>query len=799
MTLAPRWKKLVRDFVTTRGRVALMLAALAIGMMTLTTIAGAYTILSREISRNYLATNPAAALLDLGTVTPEALEMVRTAPGISDAEELSIILGRVRGGEGPWQRALLFVAPDPATTRIGHFLGSDTASPGDEAVLLEREAATFLGVVPGEAISIQAQGSAPAIFSVADTVHDPSLAPAWQEQTAYIYLSQAAGARLGLAAESELVKVTVAGANADQARVDAVVTELATKLRAAGHDVHQVQIPPAGQHPHQSQMTGVLSMFLVFAALALVLSAVLTAAMISALLAQHVRQIAIMKTVGGTARQIATLYLSSTAVLALIAVAVGLPIGLLGASGLSGIIAQLLNFDIASASVPIWLVALLTITGLVLPLGFVLLPVRKASRATVREALSDQGVSANSLRSDPVQVLLGRLRGMDRTLLLALRNVFRRPGRLALNLGLMGAAGALFVAALNVDAAWKGQLAEAARSRDYAVEIELMAPAEPTQVASALAEVPGLIDIVPAPGIAGALGRPDGLMVVRTYPDGGHGSLTLRPLTILPDAPHYIAGSAPRGEEAVTNQQAFNLLGRPDLAEPVLLASERGTQGVALAGVARQILVPATAYLPADAFAAIAPLAEGVATLRLVVTPQASDAEIAAIAEATSAALSTAGIAVEQVMTEATLVAAQSGHVTILIVVLEAMALLVAAVGSMGLAASLGSNVTERTREFGIMRTIGASSRALMRNILAEGLMVAWLSLPVSLAVGLPLGYLVGQLVGTLSFGLPLPLTLSIEAVGIWLVLLSTAAILSSLVPARQAARLTIRQTLSYA
>ena len=48
MTLAPRWRKLIGDFGATRGRIALMLAALTIGMFALTTISGAYTILSRR-------------------------------------------------------------------------------------------------------------------------------------------------------------------------------------------------------------------------------------------------------------------------------------------------------------------------------------------------------------------------------------------------------------------------------------------------------------------------------------------------------------------------------------------------------------------------------------------------------------------------------------------------------------------------------------------------------------------------------------------------------------------------------
>ena len=213
-------------------------------------------------------------------------------------------------------------------------------------------------------------------------------------------------------------------------------------------------------------------------------------------------------------------------------------------------------------------------------------------------------------------------------------------------------------------------------------------------------------------------------------------------------------------------------------------------------GIARQILIPATVYVPQDLFNELADHDGGASVLRLVLT-EGGAVRVAETAEEVSAALMQAGIAIEQLTTEATLAAAQSGHVLVLIIALKAMALLMAAVGSIGLAASQGSSVVERTREFGIMRTIGAGGGALMRNILAEGLMIAFLSLPLALLVGVPLGYS-GQMVGTLSFGLPLPLTVSPEAIAIWALILAVGSVLASLAPARQAARLTIRQTLAY-
>lgn len=798
MTLAPRWRKLIGDFDATRGRIALMLAALTIGMFALTTISGAYAILSREIARNYLDTNPASALIDVGEVTPEILATIAADPDIAAAEPASIVIARARVGEETWHRTLLFIVPDFSSSSIGlTFPEGGSFPPADGAVLVEREAMGFLGAVLGEEISIQTSAGTTLDLPVAGTVHDPSLAPAWQEQTAYIYLSSQTAAQLGLPLAPELVKVIVRDAGLGQDHIDGVVSGVASRLRDLGATVHQVQIPPVNQHPHQSQMNGVLGMFMFFAILTLILSAVLTAAMVSALLAQQVRQIAIMKAIGGTSRQIGVLYLVGIAIVAALALAIAIPVGMYGAVGFAGVISQLLNFDIASPLVPAWLVIALAATGLLLPLVFVAVPIRKATRATVREALADQGIAANALRNDPIQRLLGRFTGIDRTLLLAMRNAFRKRGRLLLNIGLLGTAGAMFIAALNVEAAWQGQLVAAADSRDYDIEISLLQPVSPTLMLEALASVPNIADLRPTDLISAAAGREDGLMLVRTYPDGGHGSLSLRPLGSLQADPEFIAGHGDDASAIVLNQQAWNLLGRPPLDAPLLLAVEGRTVAATPGGIARQILTPATVFIPPELFADLAGHGDGATAIRLDLADD-DDARVAETASQTSAALTQAGIAIEQLTTEATLAAAQSGHVAILIIALKAMALLMAAVGSIGLAASQGSSVVERTREFGIMRTIGAGGGTLMRNILAEGLMIALLSLPLALLVGVPLGYSIGQLVGTLSFGLPLPLTVSAEAIAIWTLILAVGSVLASLTPARQAARLTIRQTLAY-
>src|ERR1700675_4552911 len=92
---SPRWKKLGGDIAQARGRLVMMIIAIAVGVFAVASISTAYTILEREIARNYLATNPAAALFDVEHLDETVLAGVRAQAGITGAEAGGLITGRI--------------------------------------------------------------------------------------------------------------------------------------------------------------------------------------------------------------------------------------------------------------------------------------------------------------------------------------------------------------------------------------------------------------------------------------------------------------------------------------------------------------------------------------------------------------------------------------------------------------------------------------------------------------------------------------------------------------------------------
>ena len=138
---SPRWTKLARDVRAERGRLALMIAAIAASLAGAGGVLGAYAILTREIAVNYLGTRPASATLELRDGTDAALvAAVRRLPGIADAEAREVILARARVGTD-WRRMLLFVIDDFGDVRLNRFrLERGAWPPPDGTMLVERSA-----------------------------------------------------------------------------------------------------------------------------------------------------------------------------------------------------------------------------------------------------------------------------------------------------------------------------------------------------------------------------------------------------------------------------------------------------------------------------------------------------------------------------------------------------------------------------------------------------------------------------------------------------------------------------------
>jgi putative ABC transport system permease protein len=156
------------------------------------------------------------------------------------------------------------------------------------------------------------------------------------------------------------------------------------------------------------------------------------------------------------------------------------------------------------------------------------------------------------------------------------------------------------------------------------------------------------------------------------------------------------------------------------------------------------------------------------------------------------------GYRVSSVESGAAFAASITDVLRILVIILLAMALLTALVGSIGLAGTMSMNVLERTREIGVLRAIGAHNQIVSKVVIVEGIMIGLISFCLGGLLSLPITSLLSNVISLSIFNSPAEFIVTAEAFGIWLglvLLLSTGA---SLLPARNATQLTIREVLAY-
>lgn len=386
-------RKLWGDIGATPGRYAMMIIAIAVSSAAIIAMLLAYSVLTQAVQSNYMGTNPAAAQIMLGHVdaisnAENILSLVRKNPAISDAEVGANTYFKVEVSSNQFVTALIFIVPDLEKVRINKVRLAFGKWSKHGEVLLERKALGVAQISLGDPLKLIGQNGVTHSLTVSGTVHDPALGPADTEHIIYVYMSLATFLGLNESLGENFIRFTVSPEQLNATAIENVAADTVkniTPLMA----VHEVRIPPPTQHPHQTQMTSGLRMLLLFSVLALVLGAILIATTLWGLLAQQVRQIGIMKTIGASSVQIFSLYLILVTAIGVLALLIGFPLGILAGNSLIAMAADLLNLNITDASLPmsLWLFSAIFCIGL--PVLMAIYPIRVAATKTVRAALDD--------------------------------------------------------------------------------------------------------------------------------------------------------------------------------------------------------------------------------------------------------------------------------------------------------------------------------------------------------------------------------------------------------------------------
>lgn len=789
--LSMRWRKVVRDLWLQRGRAALVVLAMALGIFGVVWISSSTAVLSRELRAEYLVSNPASATITATGLTPELAAEARSLPGVAAAETAATFTARVRTGPKDYTPIRLFSRTDFSINSIGKLVPEEGAWPPPPGQIgIERAAMRVVKTPVGGTIELDVPGPQPRTLRVAGVVHDIGQAPAWQERQIYGYVTPETLADLGFPKQPTELRILVAENRLDRAHITAVATDVADRLRKRGVVVTQLEVRTPGKHPHQGQMDSLLWLQQATGILALVLSGLLVATLLSALLAGQVRQIGALKAIGGRTRQIAGGYAGMVIILCLLAFLIGWPLGWWAARGYITLASGILNFDVHNTELPVWVIAAQFAAGFGVPLLAAAVPILRATRITAAEAMRDHGVTAPAKpRDGDRRSVLSRLPGF---FAMAVRNTFRRRARVAVTMTALSLGGAAFIAMLNLTTSLNATMNNQGEALRYDVRVNLDRPYPKEQVGAAARGVPGVALAETWLGIPVAVG--DAPLADR--PPTLYGVPVGTPMLRLP----VLSGRwlSPDDTNAVVISHNFAEM-YPELkvgAEAQLRINGTLSRW-RVVGIVRQAAAPPAAWTAYDRLAD----ATGSTGMTNAVRVLADDRDAAALTgtrQALDSALTSAGM--DLVANENTVETRESlaDHIVIIVTFLGLMTLLSVLIGGLGLATTMAVNVIERTREIGVLRAVGATTGTVLALVVIEGGVVGALSWLVALLLSAPASFAFGQIIGEIMIETPLDFALNGWAPVFWLAIVVTLAGLASVAPARRAAGLTVRDTLAY-
>jgi putative ABC transport system permease protein len=808
--MKPRWRKVIHDLVDNKARTLLVVLSIAVGVFSIGVIAGAYQIISTDMSASYSANQPANVELRMTNFDDDMLGSIRNQRGVEKAEARRVFNVRVRvPGTEKWTALDMTAFDDFEKNSIDLLKPIEgQVVPKKRQVLLEQDVLNHIDTKLGGILEFQLPDGSTKTLPVVGIVQDTAASAGDFLASPSGYLTMDTLEYLGQPRRFNRALVLASQGGDDILHIRDLGAKLKDKIEKNGGLVVRLRFSKTHVHPLADTVNAILGILMALGILIVFLSSSLIANTLNALLNQHLRYIGVIKLVGGQRRQVFVMYLTLIMAFGLLALMIAIPLGGQGAYGLSLFIAGELNFNILGYRIVPAALVIQIFVALLVPMVAGLVPVINGSRITVLRALSG-GVAEEKkyvkngeerlpwfdwIQVKATRVLSQRGIHIPRPFVVSLRNTFRRKNRLLLTLFTLTMGGAIFIGVMNVRVTLHSYIGQIGKYFASDVSVDFDRPYRLTEIQQKVMQVKGVQHVEGWQFVSGELldnnnevleninifGPPADSQLIQPLLVSGRWIRAddVRKLAVSEAALKYYSALVPGA------RIKLRIDGKEELWEVVGIFKFVDREGV-------------LAYAPYEYVSKVNNLVNRASSFRLV-TDRHDRPYQDAKAEELDKYLRDLDFKVR---------VAQAGRATldtavesldILVVFLLIMALLTAIVGSMGLTGTMGMNVLERTREIGIMRAIGADDRAVMRTVIAEGVFIGMISFGLAVILSIPVTYLLSTIVSLAVFQTPIDVVFTYQGYAIWLGLILALSAVGSILPARNAARLTIREVLAY-
>jgi putative ABC transport system permease protein len=800
--IRPRIYKVLSDLWGNKARSLLVIASITVGLFAVGLITSMYMILQDDLATGYLAINPANIQMNATPFDQELVNSIRRMESVSQAEGAYTLRLRVENAQGQWDSIEIKAIPDINQVAINQLqLLQGIWPPKDREIVVDNHKLADLGAQVGDTLMIELPSGKIRLLRLVGVVKDQSTGAT---SPGGFFLSPLQGyitlGTLPWLEQPEVFNKLYVTADREPNNpqfLRQLTDQINQKIEDSGGEVISTSVRASNDHPNRVYVQAIASVLFLLGFLVVFLSAFLITNTLSALLNYQVNQIGVMKTIGARRGQIMGIYIALIFIYGLIAFMIAQPL----ASRISYILLEFLTSKInmelqGYRTIPLASLLQLAI-ALIVPQIAGFFPILYGTRISAVEALSGYNQQKPPNQKSQFRGRMQNNHRMSRPLILSLRNTFRRKGRLALTLITLTLGGAILIGTFNVQRSLRSYIAQIGSYYRADVNLSLARNYRVTEIKQVLTNISGIQTIEGWAVAHGELVMPDGSI-------GESLNILAPPVDSPLVQPVLLKGRwlIPGDQNAITVNERFLEL-YPDLQTGDSLRVKINGEKLNLVVVGVfQISGKSGGYIAYATYEYLSELlheSNQASTYRITAnSPGMTLGEQKALSKSIETKLKQLGISVTEVSAGQSLSAMTADGLNVLTAFLLIMASLIAIVGSISLTGTMSMNVMERTREIGIIRAIGASDQSVIKMVMVEGITIGLLSWFFGMLLSFPIGSLMSNAINISLFGAPAKFTYTPTGVLLWLAIVLVLSVLASVLPARSAASLTIREILAY-
>ncbi|MGB8981880.1 MAG: FtsX-like permease family protein [Anaerolineales bacterium] len=798
------WYKVWFDLWHNKTRTLLAVLSIAAGVFAVGAIFGMSELLITNMNESHRAVLPTH--IDVGLaryVDKDVILSVREVPGVEDVEPYNSVTALYKlHPEDEWRQAVVQMRPDFEAQKYellqlrgGHWPGTKND------LAIERMAAQFLGVEIGDSVIFKI-GDQERTLPVTGLIRHPFVPPPQFMDLAFFFMSGEGMERLNVPeGKFGAFYVRITPYSYDHARE--VASAIKDKLAKQGVGVGSFVYEDPEEHWGSSMMDGFTLVQKLLAIICVVVGAILIYNTLSNLITQQTNQIGILKAIGARTSTIIGIYLVNALVYGMLALAIALPLGALVASTTTKIFLNLYNIDYVQFELSAQAVTFQVISALAAPLLAGLPPVLHGARISVRQAIASYGLGGDfrSGRLDRLVDAFGQS-WLPTLYATAFGNMFRHRGRLLLTQLVLITAGGSFLMVMSLNSSATFTLDNLYGRRHFDTTIQFGSNQRAGRVQALAETVPGVeaseLRLVQSATlfVEGQLIKEAGIGTsLQGIPTGSDFS---SPLIVA--GRWFLPGENGRAV-VMTRQTAED--NEIQVGDTVILdLGQLGKDEWQVVGLYDPVFVGGfnqdTIFAPLESlYQTTKKYGQGSV---LYVRTTSHDPEFtAAVTKQLKEMYDHHGLKVAISETQADSRKTADWQFAIVIWMMLSLAIIVALVGGLALMGALSIGVIERTKEIGVLRAVGARSRAILGIFVMEGLLQGLLSWLVAMPISFLVSPLLADALGKAMFGATLDYQYNWSAVTTWFITVVVISIVASILPARSATRISVRDSLAYA